>query len=596
MAFDGKEWGEKRDADEGYAGDHTLPPLPPSDMPDEPGDAYEEETPFGYVNDDDLGRVRRAPLDEAQPEPVTDEQPLPCAKPAAAEQRPAPSANGQHAKTKQPKRRQQRADMQPGDVHLTDVGNCLRFVQDHGADAHYVHDWKKWLFWDGKRWAIDHTGEAELRAKETVKKLFDEARKEFAEAAKALKGADPDDEETIARLKARQLAAQKLVDFALRSEHVQRIDGMLKLARSEPGIPVLPAQLDTDLYSLNLENGTVDLRSGSIRPHDPRDLITKLAPHEFDPEATCPLWEKTLRGIFAGDQEMIAFFQRFSGYCSTGCVHEDITAIAHGDGSNGKTIVTEVELAVLGKDYADAAGPDLLVKKKGERHPTELADLHGKRLVICHETEGDLNEALLKRLSGKDTVKGRRMREDLWSFDTTHKFVMCTNHKPTVKGQDHGIWRRLILIPFEVKFWREDLGETGPEELRAILDLKERLKAEECGGILSWMVAGAMEWFAHGLRPPQKVLIATQHYRQDQDRIGAFIEERCVTGNDYRVKASDIYSTYVAWVKTSNEGEPLPQRKFGTHLTQKRFERLTNNGIWYRGIAVRKDFTEGTEG
>ncbi len=239
-----------------------------------------------------------------------------------------------------------------------------------------------------------------------------------------------------------------------------------------------------------------------------------------------------MRGIFADDVEIIQFVQRLAGYCATGCVNEDLVPIFHGYGSNGKTVYVETIREVLGKDYADAASPDLLLVKKGERHPTEIADLHGKRLMIVQETDDgrELNEALLKRLTGKDEIKGRRMKEDLWSFSPTHKFVMCTNYRPTIKGQDHGLWRRLALVPFEVKFWLADRGETGPEDLRANPHLKDQLPAER-KGILAWIVAGALDWQRHGMQMPEKVLMATEDYRQHEDKISAFFEECCLRGD-----------------------------------------------------------------
>ena len=478
-------------------------------------------------------------------------------------------------------------------AHLTDRGNALRFAQDHGQDAHYVHDWKKWLFWDGKRWAIDRTGEAERRAKRTVKKLFDEAIVDFNKAAKALKEADENDEALVAKLNAELAAAKKLVAFALQSEHVSRIEAMLKLARSEPGIPCLPTDLDKNPRLFNCKNGTLDLKTGVLRQHDRADLITKICPTRFVPEAQCPMWTRAVATMYDNDPEMIAFDQRLSGYFLTGTVDEDLVAICYGTGSNGKTVNFETKREVIGKDYADAAAPDLLLTKKGERHATEIADLHGKRLVICQETDDgrDLNEALLKRLSGKDELKGRRMKEDFWSFTPTHKIVMCTNHKPVVKGQDHAIWRRLALIPFDVRFWRADRGETGPEEHQAISDLKDKLKAER-EGILAWIVAGCLSWQRSGMMLPAKVMAATEDYREGEDKLGTFIRECCVTGPNYRVRASHLFDAFTKWIERNNEGAAPSSRAFGQAMTAKRFERLTNNGVWYLGIALQHDHTE----
>jgi len=449
---------------------------------------------------------------------------------------------------------------------LTDLGNAERLATRYGTALHYCHPWKKWLEFRGTHWQIDQSGAIERFAKRTVRQIYEEA-------ANADSAEDPKD---IAR-------------WAMDSEDAKRINALITLARSEPGIPILQTELDRDPWLLNVQNGTIDLRTGVLREHYREDLLTKLAPVRFDPDAACPLWVRTVRGIFAGDDEIIEFIKRFAGYCLTGCVDEDLVPIFYGDGSNGKTVFIETLREVLGKDYADAASHDLLLVKKGERHPTEIADLHGKRLVIAQETDDgrEINEALLKRLTGKDELKGRRMKEDLWSFRPTHKLVMCTNYKPAIKGQDHGIWRRIALVPFEVTFWRADRGETGPDELRAITDLKDKLLAER-EGILGWMVAGCRDWQRYGMQIPEKVRAATNEYRQHEDKLAAFITDCCVTGpSDYRVQASQLYGAYKTWMEVNNEGSPLSQRKFGEQMTRKGFKRLTNNGVWYLGIALQ---------
>jgi putative DNA primase/helicase len=191
----------------------------------------------------------------------------------------------------------------------------------------------------------------------------------------------------------------------------------------------------------------------------------------------------------------------------------------------------------------------------------------------------------LKRLAGKDELKGRRMREDFWSFLPTHKLVLCTNHRPVVKGTDDAIWRRLALVPFGVRFWRADHGETGPEELRAVPDLKDKLRAER-EGILQWMLAGCLAWQRDGMNLPAKVLAATKEYRTSEDRLAAFLGECCVVGPSYRVQASALFAAYTAWVERNHEGRPPSSRAFGQAMTDKEFERLSSNGIWYIGVAL----------
>jgi putative DNA primase/helicase len=470
------------------------------------------------------------------------------------------------------------ADVAPNPAHLSDTGNALRFTRDHGADLRHCHPWRKWLCWDGRRWGLDETGEAMRRAKATVKGLYDWAEAEL----KRLKeqGAE-DKEEAAARLK----AIEAILKWALHSEAAPRLVALLDLARSE--LPVLPAGLDRDPFVLNVANGTLDLRTARLRPHRREDLLTKLCPTAFDPDADCPVFLRAVDGIFGGDRELIRYVQRFGGYALTGDVREHVIPIAHGPGGNGKTLLFSALLDTVGADYSGTVPPELLMETRGEQHPTIMADLFGKRLMVAAETgEGRrLNEGRLKALTGGDRIKARRMKEDFWEFTPTHKLVLFTNHKPEVRGTDHGIWRRLALWPFGVRFWDHDKGETGPPELRADKDLPNKLRAER-PGILAWLVAGCLEWQAEGLRMPEKVRAATAEYRDAQDVLAAFLADCCLTGPDYRSRATPLYEAYTRWAKSAGEHE-VSQRRFGDAMTERGYDRYTNDGTWYRGVTLR---------
>lgn len=457
-------------------------------------------------------------------------------------------------------------------LHLTDTGNARRLVRRYGDRFRHCHPWSKDLVWDGKRWREDDTAQLERFAKETVASIYAEAL-----------AADPEDRKVLAA-------------HALRSESAKLLGWMMKLARSEPGIPVLPDQLDRSSWLFNAANGTIDLQTGRLRGHDRADLLTKLSPTRFDPDADCPTWTGFLHAIFGGDEDLIAFMQRSLGRCLSGDVSEQVLPICWGGGANGKTTMFNAVMATMGTAYSMIASPDLLLTSHGERHPTELAQLFGMRLVVASETNQGrrLNESLVKQLVGSDRIRARRMREDFWEFDPTHKVFLFTNHKPTVSGTDHGVWRRLRLVPFEKTFWNpDDVGDASelPPELRQDKQLPAKLFAER-EGILAWLVRGCLDWQKYGLPLPDKVRVATTVYRESQDLVALFLAECCQVGNpNYRCKASDLYDSFKLWQERSGEGPPISQRRFGDAMTERGYERLASNGTWYLGVGLNSNQT-----
>jgi putative DNA primase/helicase len=445
---------------------------------------------------------------------------------------------------------------------LTDFGNAERFVDEYGDRVRWCGPWGKWLVYDGRRWVLDDTGVVERWMKATVRAIY-------AEAAEV---EDSQERKAIA-------------DHAKRSESSQRIDGALRLARSEPGIPVLPRDLDADPWLLNVLNGTIDLRTGELRPHDREDLITKLAPVEYDPDARAPTFEAFMARVLPSEV-LRRFVQRVIGYAAAGVVSEEVLVILYGVGANGKSTLVNVVMEALG-DYAMQAAPDLLLAKKGS-HPTELADLFGARFVASVETDEGrrLAEGLVKQLTGRDPIKARRMREDFWQFDPTHTVFLATNHRPEVKGTDHAIWRRLKLAPFEVTIPEAEQDKGLPEKLR-----------EELPGILAWIVAGCLDWRREGLGEPEEVRSATTSYRADMDVLAGFVEDRCVVDAEAWTKFAELYASYQDWCDESGE-KAETKRRFGTRLKERGFEpdRGTGNVPIRRGIGLRDDRRPDPEG
>lgn len=263
-----------------------------------------------------------------------------------------------HRQAPEPLENGKAAVPQVEDIHLTDLGNARRVVKRHGSDLRYVHPWKTWLVWDGKRWAEDVTGEVVRRVKDTLADLYRSVLARIKELG--------DDEEAVAE----KNRLGKLVNHALKWEDARAITRSLELARSERGVPALPAQLDADPFLLNVLNGTIDLRTGQLRPHRREDLITKLAPVEYDEAATCPLWLKFLDRIMDSNKDLIGYLQRVVGHGLTGEVSEQCLWFFHGAGANGKSPFLGTVLAMLG-DYGMQAVSELLMQKHHESHPTD---------------------------------------------------------------------------------------------------------------------------------------------------------------------------------------------------------------------------------
>ncbi|MFM9966030.1 MAG: phage/plasmid primase, P4 family [Planctomycetaceae bacterium] len=442
----------------------------------------------------------------------------------------------------------------------TELANARRFIAAFGENVRFCHAWTKWLVWDSTRWHIDDDGAVTRMATTVADQVWHEA-------------VDYRTEETI--------------DFATKTSRASGVSAMLKLAASMR--PIRVDDLDANPWLLNCLNGTLDLRTGELRPHRREDNLTKLCPTNYNPDASSYHFDRFLEGVFDGPT--IDFIQRFFGYCLSGDVQEQILSVFYGIGSNGKSTLLNAIQETLGTDFTSAAPSSLLLEKKHETHPTELASLFGKRLVIAQESNAGarLAEATVKHLTGGDVISARRMKEDFWTFKPTHKFCFCTNHKPQVEGTDHAIWRRLVLVPFARKFWNPDKGETGPAELRQDKTLPVKLTAE-AEGILAWMVRGCLDWQSGGLRIPESVRAATAEYRSESDTIGRFVETCCIRSNAVRVKFSSLYSSLEKWSNESGDNIP-PKRLVGSWLKENGFKEHTNNGRWYLGITTTLEHT-----
>ena len=442
----------------------------------------------------------------------------------------------------------------PGRRPRTDTGNAERLADRHRPELRYVHLWKKPLVWDGMRWKIDDLGRAMAFTKDVARSILVEAAAATGEKR------------------------DNLFAFARSSESANRRAAMLNLVTSEDGIPILHSSLDVDPMLLNVLNGTIDLRTGTIREHRQQDLLTCLAPVKYDAAADAPIFRRFLERV-QPLEDMRAFLQRAVGMTLSGNVFDQILLLLYGLGANGKTVFLRLMHALLGLDYAHQAPTELLVAKQNRGHPTELASLFRKRLVVCAEIGSGLrlDEQLVKQLTGGDLITARRMKEDFWTFPPTHKLWIAGNHKPVIRGTDEGMWRRIRLVPFSVTIPRD---ERDP-------DLFEKL-TQELPGILNWAIDGCLLWQRDGLNPPPAVMAATAEYREEQDALAEFLASECVIHEKAKVSAKDLYAAYVRWCEGSGE-EPLKQRTFGTRLTERGLDKKKVSVVVYFGIGLRSD-------
>jgi P4 family phage/plasmid primase-like protien len=443
-----------------------------------------------------------------------------------------------------------------GDVwpeSFTDDGNALLFVDRYGHRLRYVPQRGMWLTWDNHRWTWDEGGLVVELARDMIRDL------------------DPNvfaDEDL-------QKAAKKHKNASLSRD---KVNAAIHLARSDRRVVASASDLDAAPRHLNTPGGIVDLNTGEIAPPDPAALHTRSTTVAPDPDLPTPRWTTFLNDTFGGDQEMIGFVQRLAGYSASADTGIHVLPFLHGGGQNGKSVLMDALRQILG-DYAATAPAGFLMAGKQE-HSEEMARLQGLRLVVASEVNQDakFDEAKMKELTGGDTITARYMRQSFFSFEPTHHLWLMGNHQPQVKAGGDSFWRRLRLIPFLHKV---------PEE-KKIENLAKILVSEEGPGILAWIIQGAIDVFAGGLRPPAAVMAATQVYAEEEDQIGRFLEECCLIGGGEHVKleTKKLRQAYERWCHEEGE-KPLASSPFGRELKQRGLTRKPSNGRhFYIGLAL----------
>ena len=447
-----------------------------------------------------------------------------------------------------------------GNFHNTDTGNASRFVRDHKDAILYCHTRKKWLIWDGVRWAIDTSGEIGRLAEKTIAKMYVEASK----------GED-------------KWQRKDLAEHAMRSESRQHREAMINLATSKIEVAKTIDDFDQNKWLLGIQNGAIDLKTGEFRESKREDMISMCMGTSYDPDAQCPQWKVFLNEVLAGDEELISYLQREIGYSLTGDTSEQSFRFLHGAGANGKTVFINVLQALLG-DYAqNTPFTTFLIHRQGIRN--DLAGLKSARMITAAEPRkgAKFDLSVLKDWTGGDRISARFLFGEYFEFVPQGKLWLNGNHKPIVDETTNAAWRRPRLIPFTVEI---------PEE-KQDPHLSDKLK-EELPGILNWALVGLKDYLQNGSNPPAAVLKATEEYRKESDSIGRFLEEYCEMVPGGVVWNKDLREAYKKFCEdmgfdTERQNE-FTKRLKNTEGIQ--WERSRSGVIWH-GINLNFDDKTG---
>lgn len=437
-----------------------------------------------------------------------------------------------------------------------DTGNADRFIDRYGELYKYSYISNKFYIYDGTKWAVDDRG--------SIRRLIDEM---------------------IADMKNEKILVAEGVDEEEAQENFDKFYKKTRGTQSKKNItnelmhrqPVTPDDFDKDNMLLNVANGYIDLTSRELYPHDITQMFSQIANTDYSEKMQPAVWLDFLNDIFDGDKEVIRYIQKALGYSLTGSTREQVMFILHGKGRNGKSIFVETIAEILG-DYSNNMQAKSLMVKKNDNVNTDIARLSKARFVTSSEpNEGfRFDEGLIKQITGGDKVTARFLYAEEFEYTPKFKIWVSTNHKPIIRGTDDGIWRRLVLIPFEVQI---------PEE-KVDKDLKYKL-LREAPAILNWMTEGAYMWMQEGLEMPDKLKDASQSYRTEMDVVEQFIEEKCNRMKGARETGKKLYDEYKVWADENNEYK-MDKNKFGKKMKEKFESKKMNNGVNYIGIELKE--------
>lgn len=442
---------------------------------------------------------------------------------------------------------------------LTEAGNAMRMQDAYGDQLRYVIETKSWLYWDNGAWHWDVDGAVPMQKALNLQEII------YRDALTNLHETD------------------LYYKWALKSQEVKSARASVAALASSGAMRVSMGLLDHDVMMAGLDGGrtALDLHTGAVRPARPDDYITKsLGVREVGNARDCPRWQHFLTEVFMGDMELIEWLQRWCGYMLTGKISEQFFCFGWGSGRNGKGTFSDVLQYIMG-DYSRTVSPASLTeaKRSGSGANPDIAALAGARLALSSETNDgtNMNEGLVKNLTGGDAITARQLYGLLFEFRPQFKLFICGNHKPDIKGTEYAIWARVRLIPFLRTFLPHEVDVTLGDKLRA-----------EAPHILAWMLEGCLQWQKRGLRDiPASIDQATQAYKVEMDTLGYWLDEKIGTDPARETVASLLYLNYRAWALENGHKFPMTNQTFARLLIERGFTRRKNSQTYlWSGIYI----------
>lgn len=485
-------------------------------------------------------------------------------------------------------------------VELSDAGNALRFHARYGNQFCYVKETGQWLQWNGRIWKADNafsimhyalrtTAYIDMEAEIIPPPTDEQGHLLMKPQLSAIDTPTADQAAILKKFDAHDKHVESLHKWARSSRSRRAAEAMIELLKAEPGITRVKAEFDADNMLINCQNGILDLKTMAVRPHDKNALCTLITNVNAVPDALCPLWDAFTHKVMKQRPALVRYLRQLAGMGLTGERYEDIFPVFHGSGENGKTVFQEVLREIFGS-YCDVATSGMFLERKNDNGRFEAAELDGVRLLFKDETKQGsmLDEGTVKAMTGGGALKGEKKFHDIFTFMPKFTPILSTNHKPRIAGNDDGIWRRVKLVPWEHSFKNDPEKKSKP-------DVFAELRTEH-EGIFMWAVMGLQALLNDGYCEPDEVKVSTQEYRSASDIMGAFIQEKCITGNDKNcwVTIQALYDAYRDYMEKESGSKAFGKGNFGEQFVERGFmkDRTTKRGWYWQGIRLRGENEE----